>query len=129
MYGSSLSLIDMDESISLMDKGVEPYLRVFIPLLINKCEESLLPELIAAFGESGLLKFLDIFAGTTFKVPSRKIISDMVRDSKIYAAMNGNKVDVEAVAKALDISKATLLSHFDSVKALLAEIGIDGRRS
>jgi len=47
----------------------------------------LLPELYDIFGKEKLLQFLDIFAGTTVKVPTKRVLEDAIRDTYIYLGM------------------------------------------
>ena len=45
---------------------------------------SLLPELYDIFGGEALIKFLDIFGGTTIDVPPAETIERAIRDVSIY---------------------------------------------
>lgn len=67
----------------LIDKDLIRYSDLFVALLVSRAQESVLPELNVVFGDK-IIQFLDIFAGATFEVPSRKILEDVLRDVSVY---------------------------------------------
>jgi hypothetical protein len=56
-------------------------------MLLESADKTHLPEFLDIFGRDTLLKFLDIFAGTTVKVPSRKCIENAIRDVSIFVRL------------------------------------------
>src|SRR5262245_13061178 len=54
------------------------------------------PELYELFGNQHLMRFLDLFAGTRFEVPSRDLILTALRDADIYARLAARKDTVRA---------------------------------
>jgi len=59
--------------------------------LLRAGKDTLLPEIYDIFGREKLLKFLDIFAGTTVVVPTKKVLEDSIRDTYIYLGMEKAK--------------------------------------
>lgn len=113
----------MENDFYLLDKDVAPYVDVFVPLLLKECEETLLPELISVFGESELLKFLNIFSGTTFQVPDRSIIFRLVRDAKIFVALTTTDISFPELSSEFDLSEEALRKCYNRVEATLKSVG------
>ena len=76
------------KDVSLLDENLARYADVFAQILIHRCRDTLLPELIEVFGKDRLPMFLDMFAGCTFKVPSRDIIVNAARDADMYECIS-----------------------------------------
>jgi len=60
------------------------YLDIVTVLLVDRADDTHLPELYDVFGREALSKFLELFAGMTIKVPTREEIEDSVRNVSIY---------------------------------------------
>ena len=115
----------MESNLHLLDKDIAPYVDVFIPLLLKECEETLLPELIAVFGEEELVRFLNIFSGTTFQVPDSSIISKLVRDARIYVAITNTDVSYRDLSVEYDLSVEALRKCYNKVEKILQSVGFD----
>jgi hypothetical protein len=120
----------MEDDLHLLDKDIEPYVDVFVPLLLKECEETLLPELISVFGESELLKFLDVFAGTTFEVPDRSIIVRLARDARIYVALTKTDITYAELSSEYDLKEESLRKCYNRVESILKAVGanVAGRK-
>jgi hypothetical protein len=77
------------ENIGLLDKRIGKHMDVFRIVLTLAAEKTPLPEILEIFGDDVTVKFLDIFAGVTFKVPPRDIITNASRDTDIYLSLKG----------------------------------------
>lgn len=66
--------------------------QVFRTLLYEAAGLSHIRQLYEVFGPEGLLKFFDLFAGVTIKVPSRNKIEQALRDTRIFFLMHRAKV-------------------------------------
>jgi hypothetical protein len=66
-------------------------------VLLKTDSYSLLPELYDVFGEENLMKFLDIFAGNTIKVPSKKEFSKAIQKIDIYNRLENKKNSTSAL--------------------------------
>lgn len=56
-----------------------------LALVLISCDKfQVLPELLEIFGRESLLKFIDIFAGQTIKVPDRDVFDTYLRDVSIW---------------------------------------------
>lgn len=84
-------------------------------VLLNTDSYSLLPELYDVFGEENLMKFLDIFAGNTIKVPSKKKFASAIQKIDIYNRLeNKNKPTIISLAQEYEVSEEYIrLSHLE----------------
>ena len=83
---------------SIFDTVSKEYLDLFQVTLLEVASTTHLPEIYSVFGQECFLKFLDIFSGTTIKVPSRQILDDCMRDVGIYLNLKRAGVDGQAMA-------------------------------
>lgn len=101
-----------------------------IELLISNMDKTELKNnmqvLIEVIGEEELLKFLDIFAGCTFKVPRRKNILDKIMNVKIYSYCK-NKSRTEETYKAAARIFGKRVSTIRNVVTELDELTREGR--
>ena len=72
---------------AIFDTGSAKHIDVLQVSLLRAGKHTLLPELYDIFGKDKLLKFLDIFAGTTIEVPSKKVLESAIRDTYIYLSL------------------------------------------
>jgi hypothetical protein len=59
--------------------------------LLRTGRDTLLPEIYEIFGKESTIKFLDIFAGITVKVPTKQVIENAIRDTFIYLTLKKAK--------------------------------------
>lgn len=83
------------ENIELLDKRIGKRMDLFRLVLVQAAEKTPLPEILEIFGNELTVKFLDIFAGVTIKVPPREVITNAARDTDIF-------LTVKAAAKPKD---------------------------
>lgn len=76
---------------AIFDNSATKHIDALQVALIRASRDSILPELYDIFGKERLLKFLDIFAGTTVKVPTKKVLEDAIRDTFIYLSLEKMK--------------------------------------
>ena len=79
------------DTVRLFDKDVSSLIDVFIPVMMAWTRTTLITELYEVFGNQHLMRFLDLFAGTRFEVPSRDVILQALRDADIYARLAAHK--------------------------------------
>jgi hypothetical protein len=106
------------KDLSLLDKELARYAEIFTQILLYRCRDTLLPELIEVFGRDRLPKFLDIFAGTTFQVPSREIITHAARDADIYECLSRG-MPHSVMQDKHGVSRDTVDSAFRRVKKII----------
>lgn len=82
----------------LLDQDLIHYSDLFIAVLLQQADATFLPELYEVFGDK-LVLFLDIFAGTTFVVPSRQVIEKAVRHVAIYHKLESGRYKEEELAR------------------------------
>lgn len=89
----------------VFDNRVMEHIDVLQVALVRAGRNTLIPELYEVFGKDNLLKFLDLFSGTTIEVPSKLVLENAIRDTFIYLAINRAKknprVNVNDVKKDL----------------------------
>lgn len=91
MKGSKSFLTATDDPtvrVFIVDKSSGSYVDILRFIVEQACPRSHIPELEDVFGRDCLLKFLDIFAGMTFKVPPREALEKYMRDVSIYLTLN-----------------------------------------
>lgn len=69
---------------SVYDSVSGRFLDFMMVVLLESAGDTLIPQLYEIFGRESFLKFMDIFAGTTVKVPAIKPVEDAMRDVGIY---------------------------------------------
>jgi len=76
------------DRVGLLDSSLQEHIDLLKLMLLYNNEMSLLPELYEIFGKECLLKFLDLFSGTTVKVPSALEIQHSLRDVSIFLSLH-----------------------------------------
>ena len=71
----------------IFDNSIGKHIDALQIAMIRAGRETLLPEIYEIFGKEATIKFLDIFAGTTVKVPTKKVLENAIRDTFIYLAL------------------------------------------
>jgi hypothetical protein len=82
----------------IFDRGSLKHIDALQVALLRAGKDTLLPEIYDIFGKDKLLKFLDIFAGTTVVVPTKKVVEDSIRDTYIYLGMEKAKAQRKEMA-------------------------------
>ena len=109
---------------AIFDTGSAAHIDALQVSLLRAGKNTLLPELYDIFGKEHLLKFLDIFAGTTVQVPSKKVLENAIRDTYIYLTLTtglskGKKKSdiVKELMERYDIPKKDVFTIFKDMKA------------
>src|SRR5262245_55180577 len=110
--------------IKILDKLTKRYLDALYVVLLRSSDQSLLPELYDIFGKELLIKFLDVFAGMQFRVPSREILERAVRDVDIYIRMSDvrNSEVLEDLSTRHNISKDDVTRIFNDTKTYCEDV-------
>jgi hypothetical protein len=107
----------------LLCKQTPQYIDVLLLVLLHSDEYSLLPDLYEIFGEESLLKFLDIFAGSTITVPSQDQLATAARNVDIYVKTANAAKKSTAARTAMEIQ---LSEHYEfdrrNVRKVYAEM-------
>lgn len=103
----------MDE-INIINPTDEKRVNALRMIMLYRSEGSLIPELFDVFGRDLLFKFIDIFAGTTVKVPDKETLRRIIRDTAIYISLLDNYSDlqVDYLARRYDISQTEVVNIF-----------------
>ena len=114
------------DMIRMLDDDVDELVEVFIPVLLAWTRETLIPELSEVFGPEPLMRFLDLFAGTRFEVPSRDVILQALRDADIYARLAAHKDTVRGLATKYRVEEHRVADAYARVAALVRVTKGDG---
>ena len=90
-------------------------------LLLKAAEFTLIPDLIGIFGAESAVKFIDIFSGSTIKVPSKDILQTLVRDANIYTELKRDWGEAKNLSNTYEISLDLVHSIFKRVDSLIEE--------
>jgi len=112
------------------DLAVEKRIDALEVLLLYCAGNTLLPELYRVFGKEYILRFLDLFAGTTLEVPSRETIEQSVRDVDIWIRLREtNTEEVRAyLAEKYHVSLETVREVFERVNPIMIVGGMVKRK-
>ena len=90
-----------------------------VPILLAWTRETLIPELYEVFRPEQLMRFLDLFAGTRFEVPSRDVILTALRDADIYARLAEHKDTVRGLATKYRLAEHQVADAYARVAAIV----------
>ena len=76
--------MSMDKRLKTLNPALKRYQDVLELVIIYEGGKTLLPELYNVFGKELFIKFLDIFSGCEFKVPTLLEFERWVRDVDVY---------------------------------------------
>lgn len=93
-------------------------------LLVHSGRYELLPELYDVFGREHLIRFLEIFGGTTIKVPSEVELAQAARDVTIYCRLNeapkeGQEEVVASLAKEYNLDEGVVSQIYSRMVRLM----------
>jgi len=94
----------------------------FYMLLVSSGKYTFLPELHDIFGKEATIKFLDVFAGCTVKVPKVETIEKLARDAEIYIRIEQAPYSQQASIIS-ELSLANDITH-DRVRTIYARIKV-----
>lgn len=87
------------EEAAIVDSATGRFVRPLALALQIACPNSHIPELLEIFGTASIVKFLDIFGGTTLRVPSASELDSAMRDVSVYMTLS--KTDPKHIASAI----------------------------
>ena len=70
------------------DNNLGEYIDIFYLILLVHDKFTLLPEIMEVFGKESLMKFLSVFSGVTFRVPSLGDLKSSARSVDIYVSLS-----------------------------------------
>lgn len=95
---------------------------VLLLLILTEEKFNLLPEFLKIFDVETFFKFLEIFAGATFNVPSKERLLKMYRDIHVWSALsNKGKGSVDELAELYSLDKNSLYSIKTNMDAILKQ--------
>lgn len=109
------------QDLYILDRSLYDCMDAFMALLMHAAEFTLIPDLIGIFGAEATVKFIDIFSGSTIKVPPKEILQTLVRDANIYTVMKRSGEEAKNLAQQYDISVQSVRLIFDRVEAMMKE--------
>lgn len=114
------------QDLFIIDRSVYDCMDAFMALLMNASEFSLVPDLIGIFGAEQAVKFIDIFSGSTIKVPPRETLQMLVRDANVYTTLKKDMSQVNILANQYEVTDKVIKNIFDRVEGIIKENGNDG---
>lgn len=110
--------------IRILDKLTRRYVDVFYLVLLSIADKSILPEIYEIFGKDSMIKFLDIFSGTTIKVPSRHIIEKAIQQVDIYIQLTDKHTSqvAEHLAEQYGLEITGVWSTYQQMKNLCEKV-------
>ena len=112
--------------IRIFDRDVDELVEVFIPLVLGWAGKTLIPELYEVFGAERLMRFLDLFAGTRFEVPSREVLLRALRDAEIYRALAAERDSLAGLSRKFGIDECTVQEAYERAAGLLNGVNSHG---
>ena len=111
-----------EQILSVFPVEYDPEMLEIIRLvLFDQTRYTLLPELWDVFGAGAFLKFLQVFSGQEFVVPSTDLLIRVIHHASIYRALKRNRssANVDYLARQYDISAVTVWTWFQRVEAVM----------
>ena len=108
----------------LLDPSILHQADLFVGLLVRNRSLSYLPELYEVFGPEKLVDFLDLFAGTTFEVPSIETLAGITRSLAIYNDLSMKGYNARELARKYDISETAVRETASMVRDIEKEIEV-----
>ncbi len=95
--------------------------KLLMLVLLNTDAYTFLPELLDLFGEDKLLKFLDVFSGTSIQVPSREKLGKSIRDVDIFCRLEyaKHKPTYKELSEEYEVSEKYIYLTYNRIKALM----------
>lgn len=103
----------------ILDPNLEKTIDMVTMVLLHYNRHSVLPEILEVFGTELTIKFLDIFGGTTVKVPSRDSLHSCVRDVNVYLRLKAGSATVEDLAHDYQLDKMDIKRIYLSSKQII----------
>lgn len=107
------------DKFTILDPSTERTVDLITMVLIYYNRHSVLPEIVEVFGAELTMKFLDIFGGTTVKVPSRDSLHTSVRDVNIYLRLKSKSDTVDDLAHDYQLDKLDIKRIFVATKKIV----------
>lgn len=110
-----------NENLTLIDSNLLKYVDVFHTVLVDIAGDTVLPEVYDIFGPELAIRFLDVFSGCSFQVPSRKVIEGAARKASVFVDMchliqdqrYGKRESAERLVDKYGLSAAAIESIYD----------------
>jgi hypothetical protein len=103
---------------------------LFYVLLVSAGRYTFLPEIYDVFGKEQTVKFLELFAGVTIKIPDTNVLQRYAEDISIYyriekaATTEKKRLIVDQLGIDLDLDRGQVLRRYKITKRYLeAELG------
>jgi hypothetical protein len=89
----------------VMRKDIADHLPVLQAAFVEFAQDTLLPELCTVFKGDDVARFLELFAGLTFKVPSRTLVESILTTVDIYMDIEKHPYAIETIAERNGMTK------------------------
>lgn len=92
-----------------------------LELALSVVKRSLLPEVYEEVGYEATMRFVEIFGGTSLRVPTMSELERAVRDVDIYETMRRNTRSVSKLASKYKIPSDRVEQIYDRLKSTVAQ--------
>lgn len=110
--------------LKLYDTHTERYVDVLYALLVTTDSTQFFPEMYEIFGRDAVVKFLDIFAGQTIRVPPREVIERHVQDATIWVEVQRGERTLPQIAESHGVKLVDIQRACNKVHNALKKLGI-----
>ncbi len=109
----------------ILDKDLLELVDVFHVVLLDTAAHTVLPEILEVFGVDTAIKFMDLFAGVTLKVPSREILNDSANKAFIFNKLrqDDSPENVRRVAQEYGMTVEAVTSVYKHYSEILRKDG------
>ncbi len=110
--------------LKLYDTRAEKYIDALYALLVTTASTEFFPEMYEIFGRNAVVKFLDIFAGQTIRVPSREVVEEHIRDATVWVEVQRGERTLPQIAESHGIVMKDIDRICEKVQTALRKLGI-----
>lgn len=115
----------MAGDLRLFDERTGKYIDALYAVLVASDELQFFPEMFDIFGDSSVMKFLEIFAGQTITVPPRDVIEAKIRDVSMWLAISDEGEGViPRLARDYGVSEEFVREKVQAIVECMDRVGV-----
>lgn len=108
----------------LFDVNSNRHVDALYAMLVATDRTQFFPEMYEIFGREAVIKFLDIFAGQTIRIPSRELVERYVRDVSLWAEVQRCERGLRDIAGSYGVTIHEIQQACNKVDVALRKLGI-----
>lgn len=110
--------------LKFLEHRTERFIDALYALLVTTDDTQFFPEMYEIFGRESVVKFLDIFAGQTIRVPSREVVEKNVKDAIIWVEVQKGEKTLPQIAEFHEVGLPEIQRSCNRVQEALNRLGI-----